>query len=91
MGSLLDHGIWNRVDLNTQRDRLFLLDPRALARIDPAALGFFQSGAYQLAPLHVEPVPEVPESVRNYLAIPNDQELVDELDSLLEDEIGPLE
>ncbi len=70
---------------------LFLLDPRALARIDPAALAFFESGAYQLEPLHVEPVPEVPQSVRDYLAIPEDPELLDELDALLEDEIGPLE
>lgn len=70
---------------------LFLLDPEALARIDPAALAFFQSGAYQLEPLHVEPVPEVPQSVRDYLAIPDDEELLDELDALLEGEIGPLE
>jgi hypothetical protein len=71
--------------------KLFLLDPRALARIDPAALAFFQSGAYQLEPLHVEPVPEVPQSVRDYLAIPEDEALLDELDALLEGEIGPLE
>ncbi len=70
---------------------LFLLDPRALARIDPAALAFFDSGAYQLEPLRLEPVAEVPQSVRDYLAIPEDEALVDELDSLLEDEIGPLD
>lgn len=70
---------------------LFLLDPDALDRIDPAALTFFRSGAYQLEPLHVEPVPEVPRSVQEYLEIPEDEAFDDELDALLEDEVGPLE
>ena len=70
---------------------LFLLDPAALARVDPAALAFFRSGAYQLDSLHVAPVPEVPDFVRDYLAIPEDAELEDELDAMLEAEIGPLD
>ena len=70
---------------------MYLLDPDALERIQPAALAFFRSGAYQLAPLEVEPPPVIPDHVRKLFQVPEDDAFDAELDQLLEDEVGPLD